>query len=335
MMPINIGNQFGGMSGKTGMPITPTVNATAAPQSLQDAINAKGLLYAGPRVTGQDGASFNMPIIRASDVQNGKFMGSEKDYGGMFNAANMGAHGDNYQFGVNQDGTLKMGVKTGGTNRLDTTYVKQGDYYVPQNQQNQYWDTGSGGFLKNTLKQVAPIASLAAMAIPGLQPFALGLNAVNAGMNGNWKGALMSALPVAGQVAGAGSNFMNVANGLQSANSGYNAVKNLQNGNYLGALGAGAAAFSGANNIFGGSQANSQLAGLVGKGAGVAQNVQKGNYLGALSGGLGAGGYGQAAGALNMANSIYNLTQQRGTPMKQGPVRTVQPMMFGNSTARG
>ena len=297
-----------GQPGNT--PLAFNARATAAPISTNTSYDPYSDKWAytdtGAKQTGY------LPKILASDIQNGKFVGGN-NYG-QFAAQNMASHGDNYQQHMNQDGTFTLGVKTDGKNRLDTTYVKQGDYYVPQKQANAYWDTGSGGFLKNTLKDVAPIASIAAMAIPGLQPFALGLNALNAGMNGDWKGALMSALPVAGNLAGAGSSFMNAANGLQSANSGYNAYKQLQNGNLLGALGAGASAYSGANNLFGGSQANSQLASMIGRGAGVAQNVQRGNLLGAASGGLGLAGYGQAAQTLNGVNSLYNATQQRGTP---------------------
>jgi hypothetical protein len=273
-----------------------------------------------------------LPMIRASDVQNGKFVGGS-EYG-QFAADNMGAHGDNYQFATNPDGSIRLGVKTDKTNRLDTTYVKQGDYYVPQAQANNHWDTGSGGFLKNKLKDIAPIASLAALAIPGLQPFALGLNALNAGVNHNYLGALASALPLAGQLGNFGSTFGKVASGLNAANQGVGAVKSFQNGNLLAGLGG----LAGAAGGIAGMSGNSDLGGMFGnasKGIGIANNLQKGNYLGALSGGLNMGGYGQAAGALNMANSIYNLTQQRGTQMKQGPVRTVQPMMFGNPTARG
>jgi len=289
-----------------------------------------------------------LPRIQASDIVNGKFVGG--DNYGQFSAANMGAHGDNYQTSMNPDGTFRLGVKTDKTNRLDTTYVKQGDSWVPQAQANAHWDTGTGGFggtlskilsatpagalMNSPLGQkLAPIASIASMFVPGMQPFALAMNAMNAGMHGDLKGLAMSALPGMGQLAGQGSMFANLANGVSTAGQAYGGVKNLQNGNLLAGLGGLAGAAGAASNMSGNSDFGSMF-GNASKGLGIANNLQHGNVMGAVSGGLGLGGYGQAASALNGINSLYNLTQQRGTPL--GPVRTVQrPMMFGNPTGRG
>jgi hypothetical protein len=245
-----------------------------------------------------------LPKIRAADIVNGQFAGG--DQYGQFSYNNMAGHRDNYQSHMNPDGTFTLGVKTDGKNRLDTTYVKQGDYYVPQTQKNQYWDTGSGGFLKNTLKDVAPIASLAAMAIPGMQPFALGLNALNAGVNKNYLGALSSALPLVGQLGNLGSTFSTVANGMNTANQGLGAVKSFQNGDVLGGLGGLAGAASGVSGMTG----NKDLAGLMkqlSQGSGVANNLQRGNVLGALGGAAGMAGYGDVQRGLGLAGTVQKM----------------------------
>jgi hypothetical protein len=291
-------------------------------------------------------SNINVPIFNVHDFDTGvtgnrngvnSTIGSftqgldTSKYGDFANMFNKSA---NYMPTFNSDGSLKsVGVKSGEFNRTDVQYTKQGDYYVPQSTSNAYWNTGKG-FVKDTVSSMAPVLTLASMVIPALAPIAMAANAYNGVANHNYLGAAMSVLPGIGGLAGQGSQFADIAKGVGAAGQAYGGVKSIQNGNLLGGL----AGLAGAAGAASGMSGNSDLGGMFGsaaKGLGIANNLQRGNIVGALSGGLNMGGYGQAAGALNMANSIYNLTQQRGTPMKQGPVRTVQPMMFGNPTARG
>jgi hypothetical protein len=248
-------------------------------------------------------------------------------------------------------GDLNTRIKSGKTEATDTKYTKVGDYYIPTSQKKNTWDTNDH-LAENAIKTYATVLSGAFPVTSAV------MNAGVAANNGNWTGAAMSMIPAAGQ-------YGQIAGGALNA---YNASKR---GDTMGLIGGLAGAAAGASNMAGSTDTGSLL-GNVSKGSGVVRNLQNGNLFGALQGGASLAGFNgasQYAPALSTLQKLYSLyNQSRSSPAKPvvssglglsgnngvgsmfggmnslynnaqgiqgGPVRTVQPLMFGKPTGRG
>lgn len=181
-----------------------------------------------------------------------------------------------------------------GDNIWSGTYAGQGStgFGVDFDEEgNPYFYTQYGGSTSDWTNTVRPalqlLANTVGMVTP-LAPYIAAANAANAAKKGDWKTAILSALPAAGQIAGSLGASAQTVSALQTANQAARVLNALDKGDLLGA------ALGGANLA-----GVSDIAGIdlkdVTKAVNIAKAIESGNPLAIMQAGAAlAGGTGTA-----------------------------------------
>jgi hypothetical protein len=131
---------------------------------------------------------------------------------------------------------------------LSTGKAAMPDQFITTPQAISYTGGSSGSFLgqlANLAAPIAPIITLASIAVPALQPVAAAINTGEAIANNNPLAALASATGIPGvssgiaDVLGSGATASDVASTIQKINSANNLANAVSSGNALGALSSG------------------------------------------------------------------------------------------------
>jgi hypothetical protein len=107
----------------------------------------------------------------------------------------------------------------------------------------------TSGASSSDMQELAPLLAIASF-VPQLAPFVAAINTAYAASEGNWKGALLSALPMAGDIAGKLGATAGTVNNINSASKIANVLNAIDNKDILGLAMSGVNAASD-SNMFG------------------------------------------------------------------------------------